>query len=76
MLQRLRSVIFSSLPITTSLFVEMTMHSTLPVCSVTDPICLCVVASQNETDESEETVMNAPSFATAMRLYLSPWTDH
>ena len=65
-------MIFSSLPITTSLFVEMTIHSTSPVCSVTDPICSCVVASQNETDKSGEAVMNAPSLASAMRLYLSP----
>ena len=59
-------------PIAMSLFVELAMHSTLPVCSMTDPISLCVVASQNETDELEETAMNVPSLASAMWLYSLP----
>ena len=37
---------------------------------MTAPICLCVVASHKETDESAEAAMNAPLLAKAMHMGL------
>ena len=59
-------------PITMSWFADRAMESTSAVCSTTDPICSCVIVSQNETDDPEEAAMNSPSHASAMQLYLSP----
>ena len=57
-------------------FAEMVMQSTSVVCSMTDPICLCVIVPQNETDESGEAAINVPSLVAATQLYLSPWMVH
>lgn len=39
------------------------MHVTEAVCSVTEPILLCVVVSQNDTDLSAAAAMNVPLLA-------------
>lgn len=51
-----------------SSFSEIAIDPTESTCSMTDPIFLCVLVSQNDTDVAAAAAINLPLGARAMHL--------